>query len=132
MLTTSSKAYAPNFFMTRNSAANTENVPEIERYICTVKEQVRCVWNTMPFKKLSTKMIVELIHSSVFWLNTFPPTGEISDTLSPCAIIIGSEIDYNKHCRIEYGAYVQRHEEHDNSMATRTTGAIALRPTGDQ
>jgi hypothetical protein len=29
-----------------------------------------------------------------------------------------------------FGAYAQTHEEHDNTMATRTTGAIALRPMG--
>ncbi len=94
-----------------------------------MKEQARCAWNTMPFTKISTCMIVELIHSSIFWLNTFPPTDSISDTLSPRATIIGSKIDYNKHCRAEYEAYVQTH---DNSMTTRTTGAIAFRPTGNK
>ncbi len=38
-------------------------------------------------------MIVELIHFSVIWLNTFVSTDGILDTLSPCAIIIGSKID---------------------------------------
>ena len=40
-------------------------------------------------------------------------------------------IDYFKHCVLEYGAYAQVHEEHDNSMAARTGGAIAMRPTGN-
>lgn len=44
----------------------------------------------------------------------------------------GFNIDYAKHCRIEFGAYAQVHEDHNNTMATRTTGAIALRPTGNQ
>jgi hypothetical protein len=35
------------------------------------------------------------------------------------------------HCQLEFGEYVQVHESHDNSMLTRTTGAIALRPTGN-
>ncbi len=67
-----------------------------------------------------------------FLAQHLPPTYGISETLSPRAIIIGSKIDYNKHCSIEYGAYVQTHEEHDNSMATGNTGAIALIPTGNQ
>jgi hypothetical protein len=37
----------------------------------------------------------------------------------------------NKHCRLEYGTYEQVHEDHDNTMQTRATGAIALRPTGN-
>jgi hypothetical protein len=40
-------------------------------------------------------------------------------------------IDYNKHCKLEFGEYVQTHEEHDNSLNPRTIGAIALRPTGN-
>ena len=114
-----------------NTASNDEHVPEIERYIRTVKERARCVWNTMPFKRIPTRMVVELIYSSVFWLNTFPVNDGVSDTMSPRLIILGMKIDYDKHCKIEYGAYAQSHDEHDNSMATRTTGAIALRPTGN-
>jgi hypothetical protein len=67
----------------------------------------------------------------VFWLNTFPARDGVSKTLSPRSTVTGSHIDYNKHCKLEYGAYVQVHEEHNNSMITRTTGAIALRPTGN-
>jgi hypothetical protein len=42
------------------------------------------------------------------------------------------QINYAKHCKLEFGTYVQTHEDHDNSMATHTTRAIALRPTGNQ
>ena len=52
----------------------------------------------------------------------------MSETLSPHATVVGLEIDYLKHCKLEFGTYVQTHEDHDNSMAARTTGAIALRP----
>jgi len=116
---------------TLNVTSNDEHVPDIERYIRTVKERARCVWNTMPFTKIPTRMTVELVHSCVFWLNSFPPNDGISPTMSPRCIIVGSQLDFNKHCRVEFGAYAQTHEEHDNSMATRTTGAIALRPTGN-
>ena len=114
-----------------NVTSNDEHVPEIERYIRTVKERARCIWNTMPFHKIPSRMTVELVHSCVFWLNSFPTNDGISTTLSPRSIVVGSHVDSNKHCRVEFGAYVQTHEEHNNSMATRTTGAIALRPTGN-
>jgi hypothetical protein len=67
----------------------------------------------------------------MFWLNMFPSRDGISDTLSPHALMTGYTLDYAKHCRLELGSYVQMHEEHDNLMASRTTGAIALRPTGN-
>jgi hypothetical protein len=119
------------FGVTVNTVARGEHVPEAERYIRTIKERARCVYNTMPFKKIPGRMVAELIYYSVFWLNSFPARDGISKTLSPRSIVTGSHIDYNKHCRLEYGAYVQVHEEHNNSMVTRTTGAIALRPTGN-
>jgi hypothetical protein len=76
-------------------------------------------------------MTVELVYGSVFWLNMFPSNDGVSDTISPHGLVIGLKLDYSKHCRIVYGAYAQTHEEHDTTMATRTTGAIALRPMGN-
>ena len=76
-------------------------------------------------------MVAELIYSCVFWLNSFPARDGVSDTLSPRAIVTGSEIDFNKHCKLEFGAYVQAHKEHNNTIATQITGAIALCLTGN-
>jgi hypothetical protein len=117
--------------MELNSVSADEHVPEIKRYIRTVKERTRCLYNTVPFKKMPSSMVVEMVHAGVFWLNMFPPEDGVSKTLSPRAIVTGLEADYNKHCRLEFGAYVQVHEEHDNTMQARTMGAIALRPTGN-
>ena len=64
------------------------------------------------------------------WLNAFPPKDGVSTTISPRSLITGMKIDYNKHCRIECGAYAQTHEEHSNDMGARTVGAIALRTKG--
>jgi len=114
-----------------NTASEDEHVPEIERYIRTVKEQTRSTYNMLPFRKLPSRMIIEIVKASVMWLNMFPAHDGISDTLSPRNIVTGQSVDYKRHCRIETGAYVQTHEEHDNSMCPRTIGAIALRPTGN-
>jgi len=101
--------------ITLNTVARGEHVPEVERHIRTIKERARCVYNTMPFTKIPGRMVAELIYYSVFWLNSFPARDGISDTLSPRAIVTGSHIDYNKHCKLEFGTYVQAHEEHDNT-----------------
>jgi hypothetical protein len=117
--------------MALNVVSADEHVPEIERYTITVRERTTCIYNTVPFKQMPNTMVIEMVRSSVFWLNMFPPTDGASDSLSPTALIVGLKLDYGKHCQLEFGSYVQTHEEHDNSMGTRTTGAIALRPTGN-
>ena len=67
----------------------------------------------------------------MFWLNCFPHKDGIHATLSPRTIVTASNINYNKHCKLQFGTYAQVCEQHDNSMATRTSGAIALHPTGN-
>jgi hypothetical protein len=117
--------------ITLNTASNDEHVPDIERFIRTLKERTRAIYNTLPFKKMPDRLVIEMICACNFWLNSFPPVSGISSFLSPRAIVTGSSIDYNRHCQLEFGAYVQTHEDHDNTMSTRTVGGIALRPTGN-
>ena len=77
-------------------------------------------------------MVMELAKAVVYWLNSVPSNTGVSPTMSPRTIITGQLLDYHKHCRYEFGKYVQTHEEHDNSLLPHTVGAIALRPTGNQ
>lgn len=115
-----------------NTAAQNEHIAEIERYNRVVKERARGAVNTLPFRSLPIIMIRELIYLCVRWLNTFPPSGGgVSTTLSPRVIVTGRGVDYNAHCQLEYGEYVQTHEEHSNDMGSRTIGAIALGPSGN-
>jgi hypothetical protein len=44
-----------------NVVSNSEHVPEIERHIRTVKERTRCMYNTVPFKKMPSRMIGEMV-----------------------------------------------------------------------
>ena len=115
-----------------NTTAENEHVPEVERRIRTVKERCRGVYCTLPFKKMPLLMIIALVYSANMWLNAFPAADGVSDTLSPRTIVTGRTIDYHRHCRLEFGEYVQSHESGDNTVElARTTGAIALRPTGN-
>ena len=98
----------------------------------TVKKRVRGVHVTVPFKKMPGRMIINLVYASVFWLNCFYPSGSICGDLSPRTIITGQTIDFNRHVKHEFGAYVQTHEANDNTMRERTVGAIALRPTSNE
>ena len=65
-------------------------------------------------------MVIKLTKREVYWLNCFPLTDGISDTLSPHTIVTGQTVAVDRHCKYGFGDYVQTHEPHDNSMAPRT------------
>ena len=117
--------------ITLNETSRDEHVGDIERYIPTVKERMRAVYNTMPFNKVPARLVIEMAKTMVFWLNAFPILGGVSRDLSPRTILTGQKVDYQRHCRYQFGEYTQTHEEHDNSMNPRTVGALALRPVGN-
>ena len=114
-----------------NETSRDEHVGEIERYIRTVKERMRAVYNTMPFSKIPARLVIEMAKAGVFWLNGLPPRDYFGNNLSPRTIVTGQRLDYKRHCRYQFGEYVQTHEQHDNSMDPRTVGALALHPTGN-
>ena len=114
-----------------NTAARDEHMPKIKQHIQTLKEQCCAIYNSLPFKTLPIRMMVELVYSMTFWLHAFPANNGILATISPRELIMGMRIDCLKHCMLPFGAYMQTHEQHDNSMAPHTIGAIALHPTGN-
>ena len=118
--------------VTLNTTSQDEHVGDVERYIRTVKERMRGISNTIPFKRLTRNVVMELANAVVYWLNSVPSNTGVSPMMSPRTIITGQLLDYHKHCRYEFGEYVQTHKEHDSSLLSRTVGAIALRPTGNQ
>ena len=61
----------------------------------------------------------------------FALRGGISLTQSPSEIVLNRKLNFNAHCKVEFGEYVQTHEEHSNNMQECTVGAIALRPSND-
>ena len=114
-----------------NPTARDEHVGDIERFIRTIKERMRATYNTLPFNEIPARLVIEMAKQSVFWLHAFPRSDGISRDMSPREIITGVRLDFNRHCKFEFGQYVQTHEETDNTMTTRTVGALALRPTGN-
>jgi len=114
-----------------NMVSRNEHVPEVQRYIRTIKERVRAIAVSLPFKKYPPRLIAELVYNVVFWLNSFLHNDGIHPTSSPRTLITGLAIDYLKHCKIGFSTIVQVHEEGNNSLRQRTSGAITLRPTGN-
>jgi hypothetical protein len=117
-----------------NVCAPGEHIPEVERKIRTVKERVRAVITTLPFRAIPLIVTAHAVVFSVMWINFFPPKGGLSSTLSPQAIVTGLSPNAEKHCRIPFGAYAQVHVDNtqsNNAMISRTVGAISLGPTGN-
>jgi hypothetical protein len=115
-----------------NTCAADEHVPEIERYIRTVKDRSRSTYRMLPFKHLPRITLIHLIKNAIFWLNAFPHGDRASQKYSPRYIMTGQQLSFAKHAVIEFGAYVQTHEEHTNDMDQRTMGCICLGPTGNR
>ena len=66
-----------------NTTAAREHVPAIERQIRVVKDRGRSAYNTLPFERVPSVMIVELIRQAIMWLNALPVSSGLPDTISP-------------------------------------------------
>ena len=107
-----------------NFCAQGEHVPDIERYVRTVKDCVRSGYNNLPFSRIPRLVVVRLVCNAVFWLNAFPHPDGVSTTPSPQYLLTGRLLDYRKHVRLEFGSYAQTHEDHTKDMRAHTPGAI--------
>ena len=89
-----------------NCASKEEHVPEIKRFIRTVKERVRSARAIIPFKRISKFMIVHLVASTIFWINAFPSSTHVAglaDTKGPGQLILGNTVNYKEVCRLQPG-----------------------------
>jgi len=82
-----------------------------KRFICTVKERVRAIANELPFETYPHQLIVDMVYNIMFWINCFPHKDGIHDKLSSRTVMTSTHIDHNKHCKLEFGSYVQVHKK---------------------
>jgi hypothetical protein len=107
-----------------------EHVPVAERNNKTIKECVRVGYHRLPFKHMPKELIQELAITSTDQLNFFPVKGGISSYYSPRMIMKQENLDYEKHCSIPFGSFVQAEYEIKklNTPQSRRKDAIYLRP----
>ncbi len=115
-----------------NLASANKHVPEIERKIRVIKEQVRAVIYSIPSNSLPAWMLVHAVLFVTKQLTLFPVKGGLSLKLSPKQIMLGKVVQY-MFCAMGFGRYCQIHEEDQprNGMVARTQGAILLGPSGN-
>ena len=83
------KDHFKEFQANMNIVSKKEHVPEIKRFIRVIKERARAYFSMIPFIKVPKKMVLELIHTVIFYLNAFPWTDGVSQELCPTTIVEG-------------------------------------------
>ena len=111
-----------------NYANPDEHVPEIERSIRVIKERFRTAYYRLPYKTIPKTMIRHLAMKVTSDLNLFPTKNGVSDYYSPNVILSRRNLDYKKHCRYEFGSYVQASQVNtpSNTNRPRTLDGIYL------
>lgn len=114
-----------------NPTGAQQHVPAIEVRIRLVKERVRAILNSLPFK-LPRKLVPQLVMFAVSRINLMPSNVRV-DSTSPREMFLGRKTDYKKDIRIGFGDYVQVDSLHStrNDMTPRTLGAISIGPVGN-
>jgi hypothetical protein len=116
-----------------NTTAASEHLQDIERYIRLIKEGFCAILNTLQFKRIPGRVIIDLVNYVVMWLNAFPPASGVSKMYIPRTIMTGTSLDFNKHCKKPFGEYAESHEDtiKTNTMVARTQGTICLGPSSN-
>ena len=71
----------------------------------------------MPFDTLPHRIVVKLITTIVFYINTFIWTKGILDTLPPLIIVEGTVINYHLHFKVIYSEYLQTYKGTYNDIS---------------
>ena len=116
-----------NMGISVNFATRNEHVPEIERQHRVIKERARACCHMLPFEVLPRVLLVEMVNNCALWLNVFPAKGGFTN-VSQRNLMNGFKLDYNRHCCLTSGSYVQVHDKPSptNSPTARTIRAIPL------
>ena len=116
-----------------NCTSAGEHVPEAEHVVRVIKERVRCIVNTWPYKTVPVIMKVNMIKFVIFWINSIPQSGSVIPDVCSKANMTGQFPYYHKHCSLAFGEYCHVHNPQNitNIMAARTSPAIAMGPTSN-
>ena len=114
-----------------NTSNAQDHAPQAERNNGTLKEAFGTALHRMPHKRTPKTMIVKLIRLCAKRLNWFPAEHGTSKCCSPMTVVTGKTLDYEKHCRYEFGTCVQASTQNApvNSVKERTIDGIYLGPS---
>jgi hypothetical protein len=123
--------YIRSLSITHDITGAGSHVPVIENKIRVIKNRIRSILFSLPYM-LPNSLIPYLTSFATRSVNTVLTKNSHNST-SPIENFIGRKINYNTDLRIYFGQYVQVTSGNiDNSMRQRTSGAIAMLPTGNE
>ena len=107
-----------------------EHVKKAERNNQTIAGNIRAIFHSLPYKaypKVMTKYATMIAAAN---FNHFPAKGGVSPYYSPHVILGKKPLNYKKHCKHNFGSYVQGFHENNptNTQHQRTVCGIYLRP----
>eukprot|EP00804_Cyclotella_cryptica_P027597 CCRYP_007506-RA/>CCRYP_007506-RA protein AED:0.33 eAED:0.33 QI:0/-1/0/1/-1/0/1/0/237 len=118
-----------------NTTSRNEHVPEIERKIRHIKERTRSIKAELPYSVMPGQMIKRMVLQAVLFMNAYVDKQGISDEYSPRELILRWQLDWQKHCKYQFGSYGQAYDEPDstetNTQQPRSRNVICVGPTGN-
>ena len=104
---------------------------EDERSISIVKYHVRGIITTLLYACLPSQITIHLVYFVLMWLNSVPARNVVSKKYSLRDIFTGSHPDFNRHCKVLFGSYLEAHDDPmvAKNMTPRTHSCISLGPT---
>ena len=102
-----------------NTCGTNGHVKDAEQNVCTIKDSTRCsvadFWK-IGLHTLPKQVIIHMVYLTVFWVNAPPATNGISMVHSPREIVLKRSIDFDLHCRANFGQYIHAHIGAEKSM----------------
>ena len=109
-------------------APGSHGIPHVDRRIRTIKERVRSILASLPYK-LPKQLLRWCFYFAVSRFNISHMVPGTSLSAKEC--FTGVKTDFKRDLRVGFGDYVQAHlPETDNTLSERTTSCISLLPTG--
>ena len=56
---------------------------------------------------LPHQVTIHFVYFAELWLNSLPAAAGVSEKYSPHEIVLGRELNFDKHCEATFGSYVE-------------------------
>ena len=96
-----------NMKIEMNTSSLSENVPEIERQICVIKDIERSYHHNIKFKHAHKVILVAMLINFSMLIKNFPSKGGVYKSVIHHTILAGVKFDYDKNCQIQLGHYTK-------------------------
>ena len=117
-----------------NTTVAREHVPEIERQIPLIKEHIRFKMSDFLCNPIAILVFIYVVYMCGIWLNAVPRKSGAVQGISPCNLVTGRTVNYNRDCRSFMGGYIEASTDTivTNYSTPCTHRCITLGPAGNR